>query len=215
MIKAIETVYNGYRFRSRLEARWAVFFDTLGIRYEYEKEGFELPSGRYLPDFWLLEQGIWFEVKGKEPTKREGRLITELCAATSKEVILYHGPVELPQKWEIKSIRAEYKGICTYFAYSLNKLPNGTQILKEILIQGVRHFQVHGPYVACTTNFLWGQCPICGKLDLVKEGRGCCIPCIDRGVDSLNAICREDSPMLLSAYCAARQARFEYGENGR
>ena len=32
-IKAIETRYNGYRFRSRTEARWAVFFDAFGIRY--------------------------------------------------------------------------------------------------------------------------------------------------------------------------------------
>lgn len=51
-IKPIETYYNGYRFRSRLEARWAVFFDTLGVEYEYEPEGFMLPSGKcYLPDF--------------------------------------------------------------------------------------------------------------------------------------------------------------------
>ena len=51
-IKPIETVYNGYRFRSRLEARWAVFFDAAGIEYQYEPEGFELPSGNYyLPDF--------------------------------------------------------------------------------------------------------------------------------------------------------------------
>lgn len=51
-IKAIETFYNGYRFRSRLEARWAVFFDALGVKYEYEPEGFQLPSGDYyLPDF--------------------------------------------------------------------------------------------------------------------------------------------------------------------
>lgn len=51
-IKPIETIYNGYRFRSRLEARWAVFLDTLGVEYEYEPEGFELPNGkRYLPDF--------------------------------------------------------------------------------------------------------------------------------------------------------------------
>lgn len=26
-IKAIDTIYKGYKFRSRLEARWAVFFD--------------------------------------------------------------------------------------------------------------------------------------------------------------------------------------------
>lgn len=51
-IKPIETYYNGYRFRSRLEARWAVFLDALGVRWEYEPEGFELPSGKwYLPDF--------------------------------------------------------------------------------------------------------------------------------------------------------------------
>ena len=44
MIQAIETRYNGYRFRSRLEARWAVFFDEMGIEYEYEIEGFDLVS---------------------------------------------------------------------------------------------------------------------------------------------------------------------------
>lgn len=41
-IKAIETLYNGYKFRSRLEARWAVFFDAVGSKWEYEKEGFDL-----------------------------------------------------------------------------------------------------------------------------------------------------------------------------
>lgn len=47
----IETVYNGYRFRSRLEARWAVMFDALHIKYEYEPEGFEKDDVYYLPDF--------------------------------------------------------------------------------------------------------------------------------------------------------------------
>ncbi len=63
-IRAIETPYNGYKFRSRLEARWAVFFDALGIKYEYEPEGFETSAGRYLPDFRLPELGYWAEVKG-------------------------------------------------------------------------------------------------------------------------------------------------------
>lgn len=39
-IKSIETKYNGFRFRSRLEARWAIFFDMVGLKYEYEVEGF-------------------------------------------------------------------------------------------------------------------------------------------------------------------------------
>ena len=51
-MKAIETEYKGYKFRSRLEARWAVFFDIIGIRWEYEPAGIVLSEGPpYLPDF--------------------------------------------------------------------------------------------------------------------------------------------------------------------
>lgn len=64
-IKAIPTRYKGYHFRSRLEARWAVFFDALGIEYQYEPQGFESKSGsKYLPDFYLPSSGTWVEVKG-------------------------------------------------------------------------------------------------------------------------------------------------------
>lgn len=63
-IKPIETFYNGYRFRSRLEARWAVFFDAAGIAYEYEPEGFELADGtKYLPDFYFSDYDWYGEVK--------------------------------------------------------------------------------------------------------------------------------------------------------
>ena len=75
-LKAIQTEYKGYRFRSRLEARWAVFFDTLGVKWEYEPEGYDLGNGvYYLPDFLLhdvtVNHGlfqrhcdIYVEVKG-------------------------------------------------------------------------------------------------------------------------------------------------------
>lgn len=50
-IKPLETFYSGYRFRSRLEARWAIFFDALGVAYEYEPEGYDLGNHiYYLPD---------------------------------------------------------------------------------------------------------------------------------------------------------------------
>lgn len=39
MITPIETIYKGYRFRSRLEARWAVYLDACGADWEYEPEG--------------------------------------------------------------------------------------------------------------------------------------------------------------------------------
>ena len=84
-LKPIETEYNGYKFRSRLEARWAVFFDTAGVEYEYEPEGFELSSGyRYLPDFLVhncterAEGDLWVEVKGKA-TKYDADRIWEFA----------------------------------------------------------------------------------------------------------------------------------------
>lgn len=61
-IKAIETRYRGYRFRSRLEARWAVFFDAMKIEWEYEPEGYPTDEGGYLPDFRLFG-GLFAEVK--------------------------------------------------------------------------------------------------------------------------------------------------------
>lgn len=70
MTKPIETHYAGCKFRSRLEARWAVFFDTLRIQWRYEPEGFEIEcrdgeTRRYLPDFWLPGLTTWVEVKGQ------------------------------------------------------------------------------------------------------------------------------------------------------
>ena len=69
-MKAIETRYKGYRFRSRLEARWAVFFDALSIVWEYEPEGFEFEDGtRYLPDFYLPDLRTYVEVKPMPPSQ--------------------------------------------------------------------------------------------------------------------------------------------------
>lgn len=46
---AIPTKYNGTQFRSRLEARWAAFFDLIGLEWEYEP----LDLSGYIPDFIL------------------------------------------------------------------------------------------------------------------------------------------------------------------
>lgn len=66
-MRAIDTNYKGYKFRSRLEAKWAVFFDAMGYKWEYEPEGYKLSDGTfYLPDFKIVSpQGIvnWYDVK--------------------------------------------------------------------------------------------------------------------------------------------------------
>lgn len=93
MLKAIETTFMGYKFRSRLEARWAVFFDHLGIEWQYEPEGFDLNGLYYLPDFWLPQQQCWYEVKGQIPTVDEQEKAARLAKQSGKDVILAFGPV--------------------------------------------------------------------------------------------------------------------------
>lgn len=65
-MKVLPTCYQGQNFRSRLEARWAVFFDYLSIKWVYEPEGYDLGDGVwYLPDFYLSDfnHGVFAEVK--------------------------------------------------------------------------------------------------------------------------------------------------------
>jgi len=66
-IAAIDTIYKGYRFRSRLEARWALFFDLAEMRWEYEVEPIKVNGEAYLPDFKLavpeLREPVYLEVK--------------------------------------------------------------------------------------------------------------------------------------------------------
>jgi hypothetical protein len=97
-IKAIETRYKGYRFRSRLEARWAVFFDAFPLRWEYEHEGYDLgKEGYYLPDFYLpdLEGGTFVEVKPDDDQldKYEEKFLT-LTKQTGKHLLLAVGVPE-------------------------------------------------------------------------------------------------------------------------
>lgn len=91
-LKPIETEYKGYRFRSRLEARWAVFLDAIGWEWFYEPEGFELEGEKYLPDF-LIKYGnadfkghIWLEIKPDEPNENEIRKAKKLAFYDSEVV---------------------------------------------------------------------------------------------------------------------------------
>jgi hypothetical protein len=85
MIKAIETRYKGYRFRSRLEARWAVFFDHVGWNWKYEHQGYtigwadECSQRNWLPDFEVeiplnygMSNRFYVEVKGDKDFFKDG-----------------------------------------------------------------------------------------------------------------------------------------------
>ncbi len=57
--------YAGVTFRSHLEARWAIFFDRLDLKWEYEPQGFATDGQGYLPDFAVFAATglVWAEIK--------------------------------------------------------------------------------------------------------------------------------------------------------
>lgn len=104
--KPIQTLYNGYKFRSRLEARWAVFFDACNIKYLYEPEGYDLgKEGWYLPDFWVPMHpadvdyypgaGFFIEIKPTEPSDTHRCILSALSLATGHSSYLLWGEVGL------------------------------------------------------------------------------------------------------------------------
>jgi hypothetical protein len=94
----IETRFRGYHFRSRLEARWFVFFNAIGVRAEYEPQGFALQSGRYLPDFFVNDWRMWIEIKpwlAQTELAMHCAKLRELEKATSQCALVVYGPPDL------------------------------------------------------------------------------------------------------------------------
>lgn len=94
----IPTYYKDCKFRSRLEARWAVFFDAPSIAWEYEKEGYDINGTWYLPDFWLSNVrdrhglvGVWVEIKGNGATPEESKLCGGLAVGTHHSAHIFSG----------------------------------------------------------------------------------------------------------------------------
>lgn len=209
-IKPIETVYGGYRFRSRLEARWAVFFETLNVPCEYEREGYDLgDAGWYLPDFWLPEHKYWIEVKGVAPSKSEERKARALAVHTENPVFIFWGSI--PLEGEVTE---------SPFAY----LPDGS-------------WSNDYTWCECTHCISFGivfdgdadrlpcrnPCRFCSDLDaatklLNRPALNFC-SCPHHGIDrqqgcplSFNGDYAVDTFRLIKAYRDARYARFEHGE---
>lgn len=64
--------YEGVKYRSKLECRWHVFLDTLGIIHIYEPKRFYFGDTIYTPDFGIVAQEYdYIEVKPTNPTPME------------------------------------------------------------------------------------------------------------------------------------------------
>lgn len=228
-IPAIETAYHGCKFRSRKEARWAVFMDHLGIPWEYEPQGYVVDGVPYLPDFLIhpgTEQAFWFEVKGQHPTRDEIAKAAGLAEGTGMRTFLYFGPVELPgpglsrittfdEFFETADIRYQWHNEHGW-------IYNGTEAFKWELGLAPTAFRFDsGDFPGPERQrrepksgfWWWMDCPHCGHITLKQHGQvlGCPGRTAEEAVSDTPRFAHE-TPRLQAAYRAARSARFEHGE---
>ena len=197
-IKPIETEYNGYRFRSRLEARWAVFFDAFGIKYQYETEGFEVNGWRYLPDFYLPEYEVYVEVK---PSAEK-----------------------LMEEAEKLAWMVDFNGPCAKGLLILGQIPNPEKISYDVIpafslakwngegIVGEDVFFVDGTLFIREAPYCYASAPDFPNItDLVSED----LTVYEGLLREYDGYLWRIVPRLgqmKHAYRKARQARFEHGE---
>jgi hypothetical protein len=220
-IKAIETRYRGHRFRSRLEARWAVFFDAAGIEWSYEDEGWTLPGGRgyilgdehqkfaketllYLPDFYLPQQECWIEIKGGMPNAKECAAMLRLVYPTGRVGFIFWGDIPMPAE----ELGVDYE-VDDYTASALAFRPT-----EEGSGGGWTVYEEH--------DNMWCECPVCGLLGITYHGAVEELPCacfdyvpgwwMGLSGATVPRVFNATSPRLMEAYTAARGARFEHGE---
>lgn len=203
-IQAIETEYAGCRFRSRTEAKWAVFFDAAAIQWEYEPEGMQLPSGTsYLPDFWLEEHQAIIEVKGqmdaREPKWRElhDTLMADYSPmATNRERRSWPGG-KLPKRTFMVSSLPRFK-----WTETTPDTPWQTGSTTEMDL-GWCGFML-GPG-SPHSGWAFGECHTCGDFRIghvaIETSLGCHEDIVDPVV-----------PRVERALKEARSKRFEHGE---
>ena len=129
-IKAKETYYDGYRFRSLLEARRAVFFNNIGL--EYEMEGFDMEECSYLPDFYIPSIDRWFEIKGQPLTVSEVQKCEQFCRRKDNENIKFSILIGAPKPLMLEEEDFSILGIREYtWQWPSQMYPSDTLLLAQ------------------------------------------------------------------------------------
>jgi hypothetical protein len=213
-IGAIETKYAGCKFRSRLEARWAVFFDSIGIKWQYEPQGFETGGFKYLPDFRLPGIG-WAEVKGEPGALYEDRArmramlkgplledVLQVPYPYLKRAGVYFGMLllgDIPRPGDglvfhpVLSV-TEHEGIVRDMACFAPLIDGGSMLVMT--------------YPQCLLSVMNGlNCAVHLEDDRDKSST-------EWSADAVRIQSPRAWSQIESGYTAARQARFEHGASG-
>jgi hypothetical protein len=147
---SIQTEYKGVKFRSKAEARWAVFFDTLGIKWQYEPEGYTDGTKKYLPDFYLPELGWFLEVKGTGATF-DTEKVGLAVRATGKPLIVWRGEPTISWGHDCDTCPRGFEAPIAY-------VPMASGIAED-------------------HPFWWCECPKCGRFGLTFDAESNRLPC--------------------------------------
>ncbi len=155
-MKAIPTIYKGIEYRSRLEARWAVFFERIGLDAQYEPFEIENNGLTYTPDF-LAMNGF----NGKNP-------------------IIEIKPREISQQYldYLLKIRDPKKSV--FLVFVGNPLVGNIEIDDDLNIVGVVRdciWQPDGYYIhtvnsngilnnVAAKGFWLNTCSVCGQMNI-------------------------------------------------
>lgn len=231
-LKPLETLYDGHRFRSRREARWAVFFKEAGIPAQYEEQGYDLSAaGWYLPDF-RVNRGThadhFFEVKGVAPTREELAKAEALCEQSRLPVYVYYADVRLPADADLcwMTEKTYLDGIFQEGERTMARSwlegtwkvgdPVSEVTLRRVWVDdlqptAVRAFTRNGHGSSSKALPLWWtDCPHCGQVVPKLYGQVGHCPCNKSGneLEPLYPQFRHATKRLQDAYAAARSERF-------
>jgi len=220
-IAAIETHYAGHRFRSRLEARWAVFFNALNITWQYEPQGYTVGRDKhpYLPDFWLPDLKAFVEVKG-DPDTLNLNTLADLTEATAGDAlaVLILGQIPTLSSGAIPT----HTMLSPAFDVRQNTRPatdtivkafNAIDTLDDQAQQAIKELRAHDKrltvvsqrfvFVTGTTSAVWMP---------ISQPRAWISPAQALAPEAVWPVL--PLPKVAAAYEAARTSRFEHGESG-
>ena len=211
-IKPIETRYKGHRFRSRLEARWAVFFDSIGIEWEYEPEGFSMPDGEYyLPDFYIEDWNTWIEIKPKHYIDYdEYRKMLSFSKWKKDRFYIICGVPFVDCKPYTNPVKIKYNMI----PIVEGEINSTHEIVRELDTVFFWDFDI-GTNIRCIAEGRHGNKFEITLYDRLSSGE---LQWVGNYPLDLLHVDHEKSPcfgeLILEAYKKAMSARFEFGEEG-
>lgn len=220
-IKPIETEYAGYKFRSRLEARWAVFFDACGVDWEYEPQGYTLQDGtKYLPDFLLhgVEMGLSYGKKNERAKDLYIEVKGRITDVARKKIYLFSG---LYDYYANRGADDDYdpdKVIACIQrpTVAFGRIPDCDSFVS--FVKSVQDMHAKSGNYLFTPEYVNGESYF-GCLSFIPyintRGRLALADDCPYGKEDEYTIYDADILSTLAAYKQAKQARFEWGETPR